>query len=382
MQEFLLKHVEGNQMKIHVVHITSKLQPGGVQRMLLNYGKHIDKKLVVFDYVVQTNLPQMYDEIVKSQGSTIYSVADFTKSKFAFFYDLYKLLKELDHPIIIHSHLNYVNTLTLFTAYLAGVRTRISHSHSNYSTNIVKKVLRTCSHFFFKSVANYRWACSEESGKWLYGPKWSIRDPASRIINNAIDIDEFRFSTERRCKMRQQFKLEDKTVWVHVGSFSEAKNHDFLFRLFAEYLKEDHDAVLLLCGDGAMIKQLKERSVALGIGNSVCFLGNVDSVSDILMGGDLFLLPSKFEGFPMSVVEAQTTGIPCVISSVVPESIVVSNLTKRIESFDIEKWLAVVRKQLIMQLNRETAYLKTRKLGYDVQLEAQKLTSLYCAMID
>lgn len=350
--------------------------------MLLNYEEHIDSDVVVFDYIVQTNQQQPYDKLAKSLGSAIYPVSSFTESKFAFFIDLIKVIKRLDQPVIVHSHLNYVNALTLTAAFLAGAKIRISHSHSNYNTNLGKHLLRAATRFILRCISNYHWACSEDAGKWLYGSKWFETSPTSGIINNAIDIEEFTFSNKRRERIRKHLNLENKKIWVHVGSLTAAKNHEFLFQVFAEYCKENNDSVLLLCGDGPLKEQLIIKAVSLGIENSVYFLGNVDKVSDVLMGGDLFRLPSKFEGLPVSVLEAQATGIPCITSNVVPESIIIEGLSERIETYDVDAWIQAVKRKLQHQSSRENAHFAISELGYNIKIEAQKLTSVYCKMLE
>lgn len=368
------------EMKIHqpvrVLHFTSRLNIGGVQSFLLNYAEHINTEQIVFDYVVQTNEESEYDKRVKSEGSQIYSVTPMTVSNIRYIKDVYKLLKAHPEYKIVHAHLNFRNMLPLFAAKIAGVKVRISHSHSNYeTTNFLKKILRCFFRLVITTLATDYYACSESAGVWLYGNKKGERK--INVVHNAIQASDFLYSQNVREAIRFKNGWNDKFVWIHVGMFGKAKNHEFLIKLFRHCKKNDKNAMLILCGDGPERRNVEDMIVNYKMEDSVRFLGTINNVNELFMAADLMVYPSLYEGLPLACVEAQATGCPCVISSAVPEETVFNCNVKKCFDWSFCSWEQCIEGVKNKQLAREVLNAGCRKAGYDITVEANELMQRY-----
>lgn len=360
---------------IHVLHVTTRLSAGGVQSFLINYAEHMDNKKIVFDVAVQSTEPQRYDCVIKSMGGRIFYVRPMTTSKMGFFLDIYRICKENPELKTIHAHLNYRNFIPLLAAKCAKVPVRISHSHSAYEAKSkMKKVARWIYQAFLPTFASEYWGCSKKANEWLYGK--NRRNMV--VVHNAIDAVAYRFSYSIRESERTQLRLEDKDIAIaHVGTFGEAKNHIFMLRMFASYLKKHENARLILCGDGSNREKIEKEISTLHIEKHVNLLGMISNVRDILMAADVFILPSLFEGLPLSVVEAQASGVACVVSNAVPLEAIFAPNSVICDGFDIDTWISKIDDVRAINCNRVEAYKLTEEAGYDIISEAKKLKERY-----
>ena len=158
-------------------------------------------------------------------------------------------------------------------------------------------------------------ACGPESGAYLYGKRTFKR--RGIILNNGIDLSKYKFDLEMRERKRRELGVENKLVVGHVGRLNYIKNHKFLLDVFAELKKINADAVLLIVGEGEEKEAIEEKARRLGIENSVILTGVRDDVYDLLQAMDVFVFPSLKEGLPVTLIEAQATKLPCLISDTV-----------------------------------------------------------------
>ena len=363
------------QNPVHVLHITTHLGTGGVQSFLVNYAQNINTKKVVFDVAVQTTEPQRYDDVIESAGGMIYPVRLMTKSPIGFFLDIYKICKQHPEIQIVHSHLNYRNFLALFATKCANVPIRISHSHSAYEAkNKAKELARWIYQFLLPLFATDYWGCSEKANQWLYGTKRQN----TVVIHNCIDAEKYRFNLSVRDRKRTSLNLtENDLVLVHVGTFGDAKNHMFLLRMFAKYLEKHESANLILCGDGPNRKKIESEIQRLKIGPNVKMLGMVHNIEEILIASDVFVLPSLYEGLPLSAVEAQASGLACVVSAAVPEEAIFMRNCCVCDQFDSDKWIDLIDKVYNMSMDRGAGYKLAKEAGFDILSETQRLEKLY-----
>lgn len=364
---------------IHILHFTTKLGTGGVQSFLVNYAKHMDPERVVFDFAVQTDEEQRYDAEMRALGGRIFPIHSMTDSLTKYFCDVYHLCK--NHPEILaaHSHLNYRNVVPLLAARLAGVPIRISHSHTAYeAASKAKAVARKIYQAFLHAFATEAWGCSEKANLWLYGECCKN----AKVIHNAISVEQYRFQDEIRVGIRRKLGIQNQDiVWVHVGTFGEAKNHKFLLELFADYLKKMGTAQLLLCGDGTLRTQIEKQIKDLNLEKNVILLGMTDQVPVLLMAADVFVLPSLYEGLSLSTVEAQASGLPCVVSNAVPQEAVFMENVCVCNRFDTRIWCDAIEKMRSVHLDRGIGADRARQAGYDINTEAQKLQNLYISLV-
>jgi len=219
-------------------------------------------------------------------------------------------------------------------------------------------------------------ACSDDAGKWLYG-KNVVHNPRYEVWKNGIDVQAFRFDGERRDRVRAQLGVTDQVVLGHVGRFIPVKNHKFLIKVFKAYHETQPKSVLLLVGEGPLVEEAKELANELGIGEHVLFLGVRKDIPDLLAAMDCFLLPSLYEGFPISAVEAQASGLECFISDRVPHDI---QITDDLTFIPIDEGVQPWCDALLASHNssdRDQAYKKVVDQGYDITEMAAYVERFY-----
>ena len=281
--------------KIIVAHIMGKWNGGGVESVVMNYYKNIDRNRIQFHFLCDedsTDIP--YEEIEKLGGKVI--VIPPYQKLFKYQKELYRIFKENNYKII-HSHINALSVFPLRIAKKAGVPIRIAHSHSTsnkkeWKKNILKMILRP----FSKLYANNYFACTEYAGKWLFGKKVVERKELN-VINNAIDLKKFEFNENTRKALREELGIKDDTLIIgHVGRFMKQKNHEFLVEVFNEVYKKNQNTLLILIGQGPLLSEIKEKAINLNIEDKIKFIGQVTDVEKYYNIMDIFLFPSIYEG--------------------------------------------------------------------------------------
>lgn len=298
---------------VRVLQIIGIACNGGVESVILNYYRHIDKSKVQFDFVVHKNPSENFVKEVKKGGGRLYEVTPYMKNVFAFTYEIYRIIRDGRYEIV-HSNMNSLSGFPLFAAWLAGAKVRILHNHTtDTKAEGMRTVLKRGLRPFARMFANKCWACSELAAKWMYGEQ-AVSAGKITIIPNAIDLKKFAFNQEKRDRLRSQLGIKDELVIGHVGRFMKQKNHDFLIDVFAAVVKEKPDAKLLLIGEGSLENKIKAKVARLSLENNVLFLGVRSDVADLYNVMDIFVLPSFYEGLPVVGVEAQANGLKCLFS--------------------------------------------------------------------
>lgn len=304
---------------------------GGVEAVILNYFRNINKSKFVFDFVIDSDsTDNNFINEIQELGGTIIKCPPYQKlhsyNKF-----LYKLFKEKKYDIV-HSNINTLSVFPLRMAEKAGIKIRIAHSHSTsnpkeWKKNLLKNILRP----FSKKYANVYFACSELAGRYLFGNK-AFDEGKVVVFNNAINLDKFKYNEEKRKEIRKKLNIKNDTFVIgHIGRFVAQKNHTFLIDIFNEMHKENENSVLLLIGQGPLQNEIKEKVDKLGLANSVKFIGQVTNANDYYNAMDVFVLPSIYEGLGMVLIEAQANELPCIASTEVPKEATISNQIEYIE---------------------------------------------------
>ena len=360
---------------IRVLQIMGIVESGGVEGVIMNYYRHIDKSKVQFDFVMHNGSNQNYINEVKSMGAKVYEITPYTKNIIKFTYEIYKIIKEGKYQIV-HSNMNALSGFPLLAAYLAGSKVRILHNHTTDSKEerlrtLIKRVLRP----FAKAFANQYWACSKLAGEWMYGSK-AVETEKVTIVNNAIDLDKFAFNKEKRDELRKNLGLEGKYVIGHVGRFMKQKNHSFLIEVFAQVRKQKENAILLLIGDGPLLESIQDKINELKLTEQVTFLGARNDVADLYNVMDVFVLPSLYEGLPVVGVEAQANGLPFLCSDNVTKEIAFSKATELISfDSDVNDW--AVKSITMGTQERVESKSGFKSAGYDIRIECKKLEARY-----
>ena len=367
---------------IRVAQIIGKWLGGGVESVVMNYYRHIDKEKIQFDFICDedsTNIP--YEEIEKLGGKVIL-IPPYQKVV-KYHKELKKVLKEGKYKIV-HSHINTLSVFSLFAAKCAGVPVRIAHSHSTTNKkekkkNLIKQVLRPFSKVF---ATNYM-CCSEHAGRWLFGDKEYDKGNVY-LLNNAIDLDKFKYNEDVRLKTRKKLNIcNDEIVFGHVGRFVQTKNQKFVLEVFNKFHKKNKKSKLIYVGQGPDLESVKFLTQKYHLTESVVFMGQCSNIFEIYQAMDVFLFPSLYEGLGMVLIEAQASNLPCVVSNNVPIEVKINdNVYFENINAGCQIWLNTIE-NIIKYLNNRTSIVKLlSEKGYNIEIEAKKLQKKYFELIE
>lgn len=361
---------------IRVASVIGRYIGGGVEAVTINYYRNIDKNKVQLDFICDedsTNIP--YEEIEKMGGKVII-IPSYSKP-FKYHKALKRVLKEGNYKII-HSNINTLSVFSLFAAKCAGVPVRIAHSHSTTNKkekkkNLMKQVLRP----FSKVFATDYMCCSELAGRWLFGNKEYDKGNVY-LLNNAIDLDKFKYNESLRKKKRKELGIKDDTLVIgHIGRFVAQKNHDFLIDIFNEIHKKNNNSILLLAGQGPLMEDIKNKVKELNLEDSVKFLGQRNDANELYQAFDVFLLPSLYEGLPVVGVEAQASGLLCYLSDDMTKETKVLDITKFMSLNNTpEEWADNILDDVKKYKRIDTSKEMTAK-NFNIKEEAKKLEEYY-----
>lgn len=360
---------------IRILHMIGSLNIGGSQSMIINLHKAIDRSKVQFDYIIDHPGHLYYGPVVKSLGGKIFEFPTFKGHNFLQIRKVWKRFFK-DHPEykILHSHVRSYASIYLPIAKKAGLKT-IIHSHSTSNGKGLGSVVKRIMQYPLRWQADYFFGCSKEAGAWLFGDK-IVNSTKYHILQNAIDIEQYRFNPEIRKEYREKLGLGNKKTFIHVGRFHPAKNHLFLLNVFSEIRKQDPNSVLLLVGDGPLRQFIEKQTESLNLQNDVVLLGSRSDVPKLLQAADCFLFPSVWEGFGMVAVEAQTAGLPCICSEFVPKSVKVSNSCWFVSTDNVGKWVETIKQVLVLSKRNEIQEWN----DFDIRNTIKKIEDFYVAI--
>ena len=362
--------------EIRILHMIGSLGIGGSQAFIMNIYRKIDRSRVQFDFIVDSQKNNYYIDEIEDLGGKVYYFPKFNGKNY---FKIRRFWKEFltahEEYRILHSHVRSYASIYLPIAKEFGVKTIIhSHSTSNGSgmSAFVKYVLQLPLRF----QADYYMACSNEAGEWLFG-KRVCRSERFRVINNAIDVDDYTFCNKKRKVIRDEFGLNDEFVLGYLARVTEPKNPLFVIDVMSELLKIIPDAKLLFVGDGELLSAVKERVSKFGINESVIFTGARTDVSCLLAAMDCYILPSIWEGLGISLVEAQATGLPCICSEGIQDEAIVTNLVERCSlSLGPKVWAQKIT-TLVRTEDRLDMSEIIKRAGFDVVENTRFLQSFY-----
>ncbi|MDP9739956.1 UNVERIFIED_ORG: glycosyltransferase involved in cell wall biosynthesis [Bacillus sp. B2I3] len=360
---------------IRVLQVVSGLDSGGVETMLYNYCINMDRSSVKFDFIVHDPKEGVLEKKLLKLGCNIYHVTPKKKSLLKNATEIHQIIKNGRYDII-HSHQNTSSFIALGIARINNISVRIAHSHVGYfDENIKSKFVAFPFKLFTRFFSTHFFACSDIAGRWLFGNK--KKDKEVFIIKNAINIDEFSYDGKIRKKIQSEFDWEDKYVVGNVARFVPEKNHDLLIRIFKEIHKINSSAVLALIGSGELEEKIRKQVEELDLSKHVYFLGVRTDVKNIMQAMDAFILPSKFEGFGMVFLEAQTAGLMCYASANVPRETMVTDLIEYISLEESPQYWANRVLKSNKSYSRNINFDNMKISEFDIKSESRKLTDLY-----
>lgn len=363
---------------IRVLHVTTSMDFGGAETFIMNIYRKIDRSRIQFDFLVQSYNEFDYSDEIEKLGGKIYVVEGRRKG-------VLKNIKQLDSFFSKHNYFNAVHLHTNCLSYIEPllfakkykIRNLIVHGHStNINGNPLHRVLHKINQLFLKYFSTKNIACSAEVAKWMFGKK-VVSSNNYEVINNGIDVKKFRFNISDRNTYRDELKLNDKIVVGHVGRFIDVKNHKYIIQILNELKNIKSEVSLLLIGDGPLRVNIEQQVHELKLDDYVCFLGKRGDVNRILNAMDVFVFPSLYEGLPLTLVEAQASGLTCIVSDRISDEVLLTDkiIKKPIEISPIEWARKIV--EYSNKLVRDDEYEAIVNGGYDSEDSLNKILSLY-----
>ncbi|MCD8089329.1 MAG: glycosyltransferase family 1 protein [Clostridiales bacterium] len=363
---------------IRVLHENVIMDPGGIEALLMNVYRHIDREKVQFDFMVHRPDHAFYEDEIESLGGRIYRTPKF--SPFPGAYQKYigsvrQILR--DHPEykVIHAHAE-LNLWPLTEAKKLGIPTRIAHSHNAKTTVNLKYFFFLYEKVFIKKYCTDMFMCSTHAGEWKFGKK-AVSEGRVKFIKNGIESERFSFNKNICERKRKELGIGNKLAVGHVGRFMEQKNHTFLLDIFNEIHKTEPNSVLILVSDGRLMDDIKKKAARLGLSKSVMFLGNRRDVNELMQAMDVFLFPSLWEGLPLTGVEAQAAGLPVVMSDVItPEVCITDNTHMMSLKSSAREWADKVL-EISKSKERKNTRQQIIEAGFDIRTTAAWLQDFY-----
>lgn len=369
---------------LHIVHAITK--GGGLCNMIMNYYRFMDRTQIQFDFLYFKDSEDTFQTEIEAMGGRCYRISEPSVS-LSFFKERETFFKQHEGEWkAIHCHALFASAVFTKVAKRRGVIHSHSHSHNvGYGKgNPLKRLRNSCFIHQAKVLGDTHLACSKDAAEFMYGEN-EYQSGKAIIIKNAIDLDKYWFNADLRKKARLGLGVEDKLVIGHVGGLAHQKNHSFLIDIFNDFQKKNPDSVLLLIGGegiaaGSTKQLLIEKIERYGITDKVRFLGLRDDVNVIYQALDVFVFPSLFEGLGIVLVEAQASGLPCIVSPAVPnEARVLASYVSMDNLKNTDSWVNAIEDA---SKNDTTQRYVEHELfdAYNIKKQCKVLENVYLSM--
>lgn len=366
-----------------VLLFVDRMRVGGIQIFLKNLYEHFDREKIQYDFLLLDDGEQYeLEEELKKLGAVLYKLENIWLRKPLDYISYNKAMKRFfevhNDYIAVHMNSGPKNFLVMYYAKKMGIPIRIAHSHNTgYQTDsIVQKILGNVLKLPLRIYANRYYACSDVAGVWMFGNRNSKSGKVD-FIPNAIDLEKFSFNETVRSKIRKELNAEDQIIIGNVGRFTIQKNHFFLLEIFKTFLEKEPNSLLVLAGIGELLNDTKKKAYDLGIVDKVRFLGFRNDIMDLNQAFDVFLMPSLYEGFPVTGIEAQAIGVPCVFSDTITSSAKLLNESCFVSlEADVKQWTEAILNSLGMTERTKSKEVLTES-GFDINELVKRLEKGY-----
>lgn len=342
---------------------------GGLEQIAFSLCDSLQDNKHEFEFLSYYNIPEETRERISKLNSNWYYVTRYSKNFFRFIKEIisfYFLHSQYD---IVYCHANHASMVMYTMPLWFSKKTKIVfHSHGSEAN---RKYL----HQLFRVLVNWRCdlkiACSEKAAEWMYGNAKDVQ-----VVYNGIDIMKFKYNSDMREKIRMHYQIEDAYVIGYFCRFSEEKNHLFLIDVFREIVKINQNAVLLLIGNGQCKDKILEKLDEYHLSNKAIVLSHQKQIQNFYSASDIFIFPSKFEGFPLVCIEAQASGLPILMSDNITQSVACTSLAVYRSLKKTAKEWAECAYNMGINEDREKAWLLVKQAGFDKKVVAEKIISL------
>ncbi|MFS0861503.1 glycosyltransferase family 1 protein [Fredinandcohnia sp. 179-A 10B2 NHS] len=360
-----------------ILHIVGAMNRAGTETMLMNIYRNIDREKIQFDFISYSHQDAHYDEEISRLGGKVIKLTNTQSIK-----QIVQAIRRNGPYIAVHSHTLFHCGTANIAAKLAGIPIRIAHAHTtlDHSDSVIRKVYIRLMRNIIMNVSTHYLACSKQAGHYLFGQK-GVNKPVFHFFPNLIDYAHFLEVEQDRVEhFKEEAGLQGYKVIGHIGRFIEAKNHRFLLDILKHIVSKDPKWKLLLVGDGDLRDQIEERAKTERLGNHIVFVGVRSDIPTMLHSMDVFVFPSIYEGLGLVLLEAQASGVPCIVSEAVqPEADLNINLVSKLsleDSADVwaNKVLSIIGKR---EEEKGKIINGFKKSGYEFEKGIFKLMKLY-----
>lgn len=361
---------------IRVLHVLSSLNHGGAQSNIMNIYRNIDRTKIQFDFILHTKQNSSYTEEVRSLGGRIFSIEKYNGyNHFSYLESWRKFFRNNREYKIIHSHVRSTASLFLKIAKEHGLIT-IIHSHNTSNGKGIKALIKGILQFDLRSKTDYLFACSNLAGQWLFG-KNVIKKSNYFVWKNAIETEKYLWNEKIRNEVRKSLGIPQNTkVFGHVGRFHQQKNHSFLIEVFKEIKNIEPNSKLLIVGDGELRCQIERKINMYNLSDSVLLTGIRNDIQEILQVMDVFIFPSIHEGLPVTLIEAQAAGLPCIVSDTITTEVAITDLVDFVSLQSTPNDWAEKALQACKKI-RKGMYRDILDAGYDIKNVASEYEEFY-----
>ena len=364
-------------MRILFVGLDAMPYIGGIETFVLKEVTNLDKNKYEAHFLsFKGDTPCFYEDLLAA-GAKFHFIPKRKKNVISNYLELKKLLNNY-HFDIVHCNLNSYSYITpILLAIKAGCKVVIHGHNSGCLQGKMSVLLHEINKLRvpFNRVCNV--AVSDVAGKWFFGNHRYL------IVNNGVETKKNRYSVEKRKRIRNEFNLKNEKVILHVGAFRNQKNHDRILGIFADLLKKYSDSVLILVGEGDLRESIQNKVNDIGLASKVLFTGNRHDVDCFLSAADVFLFPSFYEGFPIALIEAECSGLQCVISDTITKQVQIEDLCNAVsldETNDV--WVDKILSSLESNEDRTRYAGIVENLGLGMDAEINQIEHIYDMLME
>ena len=368
---------------VRVLQVIDNMNAGGMETMLMNYYRKIDRNKIQFDFLIFHKEHCLFEDEIENLGGKIYKITSRRENFLKNRRELKIFFKTHKYNIVeFHQGITYYYPLIIAKKY--GIENRIIHNHGINLKYL--KILKIYNNLYLKkrisNLANYYFTCAKEVENHLFSNK-IIKDNKAILVNNAIDLEKFKFSSNNREKIRKEFNINKNEMLIgHIGSFTIPKNHLFLLQIFEEISKMKKNVKLLLVGTGPLEDQIIKKIKDLNLEDKIIITKNRQDVNEIMSALDCLIFPSIFEGIPLTLIEAQTAGVPIYISNTInPKSKVIDNGMVISLKNEPKIWAETIINDNHHRIEKEKCFNLMKKTNFNIDTEAKKIENIYLKML-
>lgn len=360
---------------IRVLQVIGQMNRGGAESMIMNIYRKIDRTKIQFDFVVHTDEKCDFDDEILSLGGMIYRVPRFKGINILSYNRVWNnFFKAHNEYKIIHGHIGSSAAIYLKIAKKYNLYT-IAHSHNTKMGEGIKGFMYKLFSYPTRYIADYFFACSNLAGVCRYG-KNILNQNNYSVLKNAIECNLFTYNEQIRNMKRKELNVENKFVVGNIGRFNIQKNHKYLIQIFNLLSQINEKAVLLLIGRGELEQEILNAVKYYDLEEKVIFTGVRQDINELLQAIDIFVFPSLYEGLPVTVIEAQAAGLPCLISDTITDEVCITPLVNRLSINDNAKvWAEKIN--LFKKYKREDFSKDIEHKGYDISTSVSNLEEFY-----